>query len=231
MMRHDTLTLTDVTKTYDTTSGPLTVLRDVTLSVAPGETLAIIGPSGTGKSTLLHIIGALDTPTTGTVQLGDLAVTALAGPALSAYRARQVGFIFQDHHLLPQLTATENVLLPTLATGDTGKAAAGRAHALLERVGVSARAEAFPAQLSGGERQRVAIARALMNTPGLLLCDEPTGNLDAETGDTVATLLLELAREDQVTVLMVTHNLALASRFARCLLLRGGRLAAPEDMP
>jgi ABC-type lipoprotein export system ATPase subunit len=215
-----TLVLTGVTKCY----ADAEVLRGVDLTAAPGETLALVGPSGAGKSTLLHLIGALDRPTAGSIRLGDTDVTALTGTALAAYRAARVGFVFQDHHLLPQLTARENVLLPTLALpgGDPG-----RADALLQQVGVAHRADAFPAHLSGGERQRVAIARALINGAGLLLCDEPTGNLDRDTGTGIIDLFLALAG-DGVTVIMVTHNLAHAARFTRCLALRDGTLAPPE---
>jgi ABC-type lipoprotein export system ATPase subunit len=210
------LTLTNIHKAYDRP-----ILVDISLTVEPGEALAIIGPSGSGKSTLLNIIGSLDAPTSGSVRLGEVEVTALSGEALTAFRASAVGFVFQDHHLLPQLTALENVLLPTLAAGKSEGAVAGD---LLQRVGVAQRGEAFPTQMSGGERQRVAVARALINSPRLLLCDEPTGNLDQESGAAIISLLLELARQQGVTVLMVTHNLAHAARFDRCLQLREGQL-------
>ncbi len=222
------LVLTDIAKSYPAPEGETMILRGVSLTAAPGATLAIVGPSGSGKSTLLNIIGTLDAPTAGSVRLGETEVTALRGDALAAFRAGCVGFVFQEHHLLPQLTALENVLLPKLAAGPTAQASA-RARALLERVGVASRADAFPAQLSGGERQRVAIARALINGAGLLLCDEPTGNLDGDTGAAIIDLFLELAREG-VTVLMVTHNLALAARCAQCLELRHGTLV-PRALP
>ncbi|MHB9025577.1 MAG: ABC transporter ATP-binding protein [Armatimonadota bacterium] len=214
-------------KTYPAPQGTLTVLDGVSLTAQAGETVAIVGPSGSGKSTLLNLIGALDLPTAGTVRLGDLTVTCLSGAELSAYRARRVGFVFQDHHLLPQLTALENVLLPTLAAG-TQEGAEERAHALLERVGIADKVSSFPAQLSGGERQRVAVARALINGPDVLLCDEPTGNLDRESGAAVVSLLLELARERQTIVLMVTHNAEHAARFAATLLLNGGKLTGAQ---
>jgi ABC-type lipoprotein export system ATPase subunit len=232
----DILTLSDVTKSY----GDTAVLSGVSLTAQPGETVAVVGPSGSGKSTLLNIIGALEKPTSGTVRLGETDVTALEGKALAAFRAATVGFVFQDHHLLPQLTALENVLLPTLAArtppappsqgGDWGGA---HARELLKRIGVERRADAFPAQMSGGERQRVAVARALINGPKLLLCDEPTGNLDRETGAEIVSLLLELAERQGATVLMVTHNTEHAARFARCLRLSDGRLAppAPGEQP
>lgn len=216
-----------VVKEYPTPAGPNRVLDGAALTADPGETVAILGPSGSGKSTLLNIIGSLDRPTSGTVRLGEIDVTALDGPALASYRARAVGFIFQDHHLLPQLTALENVALPALAAGNAD-GAAERARSLLERMGVGDRALAFPAKLSGGERQRVAAARALINGARLLLCDEPTGNLDRQTGARLVELLRELATEG-VTVLMVTHNVEHAALLGRRLLLRAGRLEPWEE--
>ena len=218
----DTLILSAVSKSYDGPRGTTPILRDISLTVPAGEAVAIVGPSGSGKSTLLNIIGSLDKPSSGSVKLNDLEITALAGTALASFRAARVGFVFQDHHLLPQLTAQENVVLPSLALHGGVKAEA-RARELLERMGVAHRAEAFPAQMSGGERQRVAIARALLNGAQLLLCDEPTGNLDRDAGANITALFLELARQG-VTVLMVTHNLELAARFSRCLELREGQL-------
>lgn len=229
MEQHHELIVDNLTKVYATPAGPLEVLRGASLRAAPGDTVAIVGPSGSGKSTLLNLIGALDRPTGGTVRWGNTEVTSLTGRALADFRATQVGFVFQDHHLLPQLTALENVLLPTLAPGAERITARDRARRLLDRVGLLPRAEAFPARLSGGERQRVALARALINEPGLLLCDEPTGNLDRESGRQVVSLLLQLAREQSVTVLMVTHNLEHAARFSHCLQLRDGRLTPLAD--
>ncbi len=217
-----TLVVEGVSKVYETPTGPNMVLADVSLRAEPGETFAILGPSGSGKSTLLNIIGSLDRPTSGSVRLGPIHVTALEGPMLAQFRAHEVGFIFQDHHLLPQLTAVENVALPALAAG-AADGAAQRARELLERMGVGGRADAFPAKLSGGERQRVAAARALINGARLLLCDEPTGNLDRETGLRLMELLRELS-EDGVTVLMVTHNTEQAAMLGRGLALREGRL-------
>jgi putative ABC transport system ATP-binding protein len=187
--------------------------------------VALVGPSGSGKSTLLHLLGALDTPTSGTIHVGENEVTALTGPALAHYRAQRVGFVFQDHHLLPQLQAVENVMLPALATGAHADARE-RALIWLGRVDLLHRADAYPAQLSGGERQRVAVARALLNGASLLLCDEPTGNLDRETGAQVVELLLTLARTDGVAVLMVTHNLEQAARMARHYRLHDGLLVS-----
>ena len=224
-MRSDgarTLTVDRLTKEYEGPGGTSVVLSGASLTAEPGETVAILGPSGSGKSTLLNIIGSLDRPTSGSVRLGETDVTSLTGPSLAAFRATEVGFIFQDHHLLPQLSALENVLLPTLAAG-TGDGAQERASELLERMGVGERARAFPGRLSGGERQRVAAARALINQPALLLCDEPTGNLDRESGDRLIELLQGLAA-DGVIVLMVTHNVRQAALLGRGLLLRDGKL-------
>jgi len=221
---HEPLQIENVTKSYPGPGGSVEILRGVSLAAQPGETVAIVGPSGAGKSTLLHIAGSLDQPTSGSVKLGDTEVTALAGRELAAFRAQKVGFVFQDHHLLPQLTALENVLLPTLTVGRKADDEA-RARALLQRVGVAERADAFPAQTSGGERQRIAIARALINGAGLLLCDEPTGNLDRDTGAAIIDLFLELAA-DGVIVLMVTHNLELAARLGCCYELRNGLLTS-----
>lgn len=221
------LILSSVCKRYPGAGGEVTILEGLDLRVRPGETLAILGPSGSGKSTLLNLIGTLDVPTSGAIRLDGVDVTALKDQALADYRARRIGFVFQDHHLLPQLTATENVLVPALAARRAAEAE-GHATELLGRMGVVHRAEAFPAQMSGGERQRVAVARALVNGARLLLCDEPTGNLDAANADGVVQLFLEIARTDTVTVLMVTHNLTQARRFGRCMELRAGQLV---DVP
>jgi ABC-type lipoprotein export system ATPase subunit len=217
------LILEEIVKAYPAPGGEARVLDGLSLTVQPAETVAIVGPSGSGKSTLLHLVGALDTPTTGRIRLGDVAVETLAGDALAAYRAATVGFVFQDHHLLPQLTALENVLLSTGPAGSTA-GATERARDLLARMGIAGRADAFPAQMSGGERQRAAVARALINGPAVLLCDEPTGNLDRDAGHAVVDLLLAAAAEHGVMVLMVTHNPELAARCARTLALRDGKL-------
>ncbi len=223
------LVLDRVTKQFQGQDGEtLSILHEVSCEVQPAETVAIVGPSGSGKSTLLNLIGGLDRPDGGTITLGDENVGQLEGKALAAFRATRVGFVFQDHHLLPQLTALENVLMPTLALDGTGDANE-RAEELLERVGLTGRRDAFPSQMSGGERQRVALARALINGAQLLLCDEPTGNLDRQTGANVISLLAELAAGHGVTVLMVTHNVAHAARLARCLELVDGTLT-PLDV-
>jgi len=189
----------------------------------PGDTLAILGPSGVGKSTLLHILGGLDRPSQGSVRLGDVDVGSLSGPALDSYRSRRVGFVFQDHHLLPQLTALENVLLPGLAPA-APKQDSARAQDLLDRVGLRERGDAFPFQLSGGERQRVALSRALYHQPQLLLCDEPTGNLDSDTGARIGDLLVSLASEKNTMIIVVTHNESLARLFGKQMLLGKGEL-------
>ena len=215
------LVVENVGKAFDTPSGSLVVLKGVSLELSAGGTLAVVGPSGAGKSTLLNIIGSLEKPTSGSVWLGDVEVTELAGDDLAGFRSQRVGFVFQDHHLLPQCTALENVMLPTLAVGSSDDPVE-RAAELLERVGLAQRADHFPAQLSGGERQRVAIARAMVNGAPLLLCDEPTGNLDRDTGEQVGDLFAELAEERDVMLIVVTHNLELAQRFSQLKELRNG---------
>lgn len=213
----------NLTKTYDSPAGPLTVLDDVSLSMSPGDAVAIMGPSGSGKSTLLYILGGLEPPTRGTVRLGAQDPYALTPDELAAFRNEQVGFVFQDHCLLPQCTVLENVLVPTLV-GKPDPSAPGRARQLLDQVGLGQRLDHRPAALSGGEKQRVAIARALIRQPRLLLCDEPTGNLDADSADRVATLLLALHRRQQTMLVVVTHSDALARRFEQRWRLERGRL-------
>tara|TARA_B000000460_G_scaffold238663_1_gene202574 strand:- start:68 stop:664 length:597 start_codon:yes stop_codon:yes gene_type:complete len=188
-----------------------------------GQSASIMGPSGSGKSTLLYILGALEPPTSGQVFLDGDDPFTLAPRALAEFRNRAIGFVFQDHLLLPQCTVIENVLLPTLV-GDPLPDGHARARDLLDRVGLSERLNYRPAELSGGEKQRVALARALIRHPPLVLCDEPTGNLDRESADTVASLLLTLHREQQTVLVVVTHNQAIADRFAQKLELRGQQL-------
>lgn len=214
--------LRDVGKQFTTPAGPLDVLRQVTLSAVPGEAIAITGPSGSGKTTLLSIIGSLEKPTTGKVLVDGVDITGLAGDALQAFRATKVGFVFQEHRLLPQLTAIENILVPTLANGCRDNQPKGCA--LLKRVGVEQRAGSFAWQLSGGERQRIAIARALVNGAGVLLCDEPTGNLDHANAVSVMELLLDIVHEGAVTALIVTHNPEISQRCDRRLELVEGIL-------
>jgi lipoprotein-releasing system ATP-binding protein len=189
------------------------VLKNVEITLNRGDALSITGPSGSGKSTLLYILGSLEQPTSGTFRLGEQEPLKMPAQELAAYRNRSVGFIFQDHHLLPQLTALENVLVPSLAGGGTNPTEVKkRAQGLLDRVGLADRATHLPAELSGGERQRVAIARALLNRPALLLADEPTGNLDRKRADEVSSLLLELQREEASILIVVTHSTELAER-------------------
>jgi len=220
------LRLERVTKRYDAPAGdgPL-VLRDVSLDVVAGESLAIVGPSGSGKSTFLSIMGALDRPTSGRVWLEGADLATLEEADLARIRNKRIGFVFQLHHLLPQLTALENVLVPALAEGRADEALAARARSLLVRVGLGERLAYRPGQLSGGERQRVAVARALIHQPPLVLADEPTGSLDREASDGLSDLLIELNREEGVTLIVVTHAARLADRMGRVLELRDGALA------
>ena len=204
---------------------PLRVLRGLSLEIGRGESIAIIGPSGCGKSTLLNIIGTLDQPTSGTVTLDGQDLSTLDGNALAALRNREMGFIFQSHHLLPQCTVMENVLVPTLAHGQATATDEERGRRLLERVDLGNRLAHRPGQLSGGERQRVAVVRALINQPKLLLADEPTGALDQATADKLGQLLVELNQEENVTLITVTHSANLANRMARTLELLDGQLA------
>jgi len=204
---------------------PLRVLRGLSLEIDHGESIAIVGPSGCGKSTLLNIIGTLDQPTTGKVTLDGQDLNTLNGNTLAALRNRKIGFIFQSHHLLPQCTVMENVLVPTLAHGQATATDEERGQRLLERVDLGERLAHRPGQLSGGERQRVAVVRALINQPKLLLADEPTGALDQTTADKLGQLLVELNQEENVTLITVTHSADLANRMARTLELLDGQLA------
>jgi len=215
------LKVNDVTRTYDGEAGRVEVLRGISFDMQPASSLAITGPSGSGKSTLLHIVGTLDTPTSGSVSIAGKDPFGLPEPELARFRNDTIGFVFQDHHLLPQYSVLENALIPTLAFpgGEDGR---DRALGLLSRVGLEHRLDHRPAQLSGGERQRVSIARALINRPGLLLCDEPTGNLDVETAASVAELIADLHEQEQNLLIVVTHSLELAARFGRRFELREG---------
>lgn len=213
-----------VAKSYPTRSEPLVVLRDVSLALSPGENVAIVGPSGCGKSTLLHLLGTLDTPTSGTITLRGENPQALDEKQLAHFRSRNIGFVFQEHHLLPQLSTLENVLVPTLAAGRPDAALVARAQELLDRVGLAARLEHRPAELSGGERARVAVARALIHKPSLLLADEPTGALDRSTAHTIGQLLIDLQQQEQAMLVVVTHSLELAARMQKRFELDDGRL-------
>lgn len=215
-----------LTRTYSLGPEQVAVLRDLDLDLAAGEALAVIGPSGSGKSTLLHILGTLDRPSSGSVTIGGLDPFTLPEPELARFRNREVGFVFQDHHLLPQYTALENVLIPTLPFRQKGEDPEPWARELLGRVGLGARLAHRPAELSGGERQRVAVARALIHRPRLLLADEPTGNLDEASATGVADLLFELQAELGAVLVLVTHSLELAARFPRRCRLASGRCVA-----
>lgn len=206
------LEVINLSKDYPTPRGPLAVLSGISLRLSRGNAVAVMGPSGSGKSTLLHIIGALDTPSSGTVTLDGASPFELDEKQLASFRNEKVGFVFQDHCLLPQCSVLENVLTPTLVARSTNDSRA-RARTLLDQVGLSERLDHRPAELSGGEKQRVALARALINEPTLLLCDEPTGNLDARSADVVASLLLELHAQQKTILVVVTHSADLAARF------------------
>ncbi len=207
------LNVAHLSKDYPAPGGSLPVLSDVSFSLDAGDAVAIMGPSGSGKSSLLYVLGALEPPSSGTVTLDGRDPFQLSAAALAAFRNRAVGFVFQDHCLLPQCTVLENVLIPTLVAADGAADAVPRARQLVDRVGLSARIDHRPGELSGGERQRVAVARALVRAPQLLLCDEPTGNLDRASADQVTALLLDLHRQQQGILVVVTHNAELAARF------------------
>jgi len=223
------LTVENVVKEFPTRGEPLRVLRGVSLELSTGENVAIVGPSGSGKSTLLNVIGTLEPPTAGRVTLDGQEPAGFDEPALAAFRNRKIGFVFQDHHLLPQCSVLENVLVPAVATGPVGRDTIARAHRLLQRVGLADRLEHRPAELSGGERQRVALARAILNQPALLLADEPTGNLDRTTAERIAQLLLELQQQEAMMLIVVTHSHRLAARMSRQLELDEGKLKEVSD--
>jgi len=206
------LTVQGLSKSYPSPAGDVQVLSAVSLSLAPGDAAAIMGPSGSGKSSLLYILGALEPPTTGTVTLDGRNPYTLSPKDLAAFRNKEIGFVFQDHCLLPQCSVLENVLVPALVgAADAGVDA--HARTLVEQVGLGHRVTHLPGQLSGGEKQRVALARALVRRPRLLLCDEPTGNLDRASAESVASLLFELQRRQQAMLIVVTHSVDLAARF------------------
>lgn len=213
-----TLRAERVSKRY----GEVSVLRDVSIEVSRGQSLAVVGPSGSGKSTLLHVFGTLDRPSSGRVTVDGRDPYVLPEKDLARFRNRVIGFVFQDHHLLPQYSVLENVMMPTLAFRDGGADAAERARGLIERVGLGHRTGHRPSALSGGERQRAAVARALVNRPALLLCDEPTGSLDRARADEVGDLLFELHAEEETILIGVTHSLELAARFERRMALQEG---------
>ena len=217
------LNVRDVHKDFETPNDRVEVLSGISFDMQEGESLAITGPSGSGKSTLLHLIGTLEEPTSGEILIGSENPFDLSEVDLARFRNSNVGFVFQDHHLLPQYSVLENVLVPTVAFAGGEGNAEERARALLDRVGLAHRLDHRPAELSGGERQRVAVARALINRPRLLLCDEPTGSLDQATAATVADLLMELHRDESTILIIVTHSPELASHPTRRFDLREGR--------
>ncbi|WP_264210215.1 ABC transporter ATP-binding protein [Leisingera thetidis] len=226
-MSEITLELAGIAKSYLTgTPGQVDVLRGAGLTLQAGEVVALVAPSGAGKSTLLHIAGLLDTPDAGTVRIAGEDVTGKGDRRRTRVRRQEVGFVYQFHHLLPEFTALENIVLPQLANGASQKSAAARAAELLGTVGLAGRAGHRPAALSGGEQQRVAFCRALANSPRILLADEPTGNLDPGTADQVFAALMELVRGTGMSALIATHNLELAARMDRQVKLQDGLLAA-----
>lgn len=224
------LRVDSVSKEYPTRAEPLRVLQDVSLELSLGDHAAITGPSGSGKSTLLHIIGTLDVPTRGTVELDGVDPFQLSERQLAAFRNDEVGFVFQEHHLLPQLSVLENVLLPALAHDKATGEWIERARELIERVGLGQRMEHRPGELSGGERQRVAVARALLRRPKLVLADEPTGSLDQHNARQIGELLVGLPSDEPIMLITVTHSLELAGMFDKQWALRDGRLVASESV-
>jgi len=211
-----------LSQTYPTAAGPITVLHEVSFALSAGESLAIVGPSGSGKTTLLGLSAGLDRPSGGEVYITGVALGGLGEDERARVRNQQVGFVFQNFQLIPTLTALENVLVPLELRGESGRE--GEARALLERVGLGAREGHYPIQLSGGEQQRVALARAFINTPKLLFCDEPTGNLDGATSHAMVELIFGLNREAGTTLVLVTHDLELAKKCSRVLRLRDGKV-------
>lgn len=220
----ESLKVENLSKTFSTSAGTLTILQQTNLNMSRGDAVAITGPSGSGKSTLLYIIGLLDEPTSGEIIIAGEQPLKFDAAKQASFRNQNIGFIFQDHHLLPQCTVLENVYLPTLASSKGDSTVEQRAKELLDRVGLADRLNHRPGQLSGGERQRVAVCRALINQPLLLLADEPTGNLDPKTADSVGTLLLEIAQEQQTMLICVTHSRELADRFSTHYELSAGQL-------
>lgn len=218
------LKLQDVRKSYGTTERMVEVLRGISFELVRGEALTIMGPSGSGKSTLLHLIGTLDVPTSGTIEIEGKNPAAFPEPELAHFRNRAIGFVFQDHHLLPQYSVLENVLIPSLVRKAEKEDPENRARELLEKVGLSHRLGHRPSELSGGERQRVAVARALLNRPRLLLCDEPTGNLDRTNAQAVAALLFDLHQQERNVMIVVTHSQEIAERFHHRVELNEGKI-------
>ena len=222
------LSLRGVTKSIDTGTHRVDILRGIDLDIDPGEYVAVMGASGSGKSTLLGMLAGLDSPTSGSILLDGAEISRLSEDRLADLRGRKIGFVFQSYHLIPTLTAEENVLLPAELAGETGAAVAERARFLLDAVGLSDRRDHYPVQLSGGEQQRVALARAFMRQPPVLLADEPTGNLDSATGRQVLELLLTLNRQEGATLVLVTHDRDLTDHATRIITLKDGLIVADE---
>jgi lipoprotein-releasing system ATP-binding protein len=225
------LTIENLSKQYPTRGQLLIVLRGVSLGLSARQNVAIVGPSGCGKSTLLHVVGTLDQPTSGSVSLRGQDPFQLAEAELARFRNRNIGFVFQDHHLLPQLSVLENVLVPTLADGRPSAGVVDRAKELLDRVGLAQRLQHRPAELSGGERGRVAVARALIQRPQLLLADEPTGNLDHASAMAIAKLLIDLQQQEDAMLIVVTHSREIADLLQCQLTLTEGQLVAHHPNP
>lgn len=218
------LTLTHITRTYRTGTAELPILTDATLNIEAGELVALVGPSGSGKTTLLQLAGLLDRPHQGEITIAGTEAHRASDSVRTRLRNQHIGFVYQFHNLLPELSALENVALPQRLAGTARKSATQHAAALLSRLGLADRLDHLPSQLSGGEQQRVAVARALANKPALILADEPTGNLDPHTSETVLSLFLEVAKEEGVAALIATHNLALAKRLTRAVTIKDGAL-------
>lgn len=217
------ISIKDLNKTFTAPGRNVPVLKDISFEIRSGEMIALMGPSGVGKSTLLHILGALDRPTSGEVRYSGKNIFELKDDALARFRSRTVGFVFQFHHLLPEFNTLENTIMPALVAGEKHAGAAGKAMTILQELGLSGRLTHKPGELSGGEQQRVAVARALMLSPDVVLADEPTGNLDTQTGEELFSLLTELNRKG-ITFFIVTHNDSLAARCGRILRMKDGRL-------
>ena len=220
------LVIHDLKKEYPTRSEPLEILKGIELELTGGDNVAVIGPSGSGKSTLLNILGTLDHPTSGTYTLNNIDPFNLAEDELAAFRNANIGFIFQEHHLLPQLSVLENVLIPTMANGNPSQDDVSRAESLIARVGLTDRSHHRPAELSGGERERVAVARSLICGPSLLLADEPTGNLDRKNAQQIGELLLEIQQAEDMILVVVTHSSELAGMLGQQLEINDGRLTS-----
>lgn len=215
----------NLAKIYHGRAAEVVVFRELNLSAARGEMIAIVGASGAGKSTLLQLLGGIDRPTSGSVKIGEFDIAKSAELDLARFRNRQIGFVFQYHHLLPEFSALENVMMPLLISGAAKREASARARDLLQRVGLGPRVDHRPGELSGGEQQRVALARALSCSPVLLLADEPTGNLDQHTGDDIQSLMAQLQAEERLTTIIATHNERLAAGCNRVLRLENGQLS------